>query len=276
MVSDKAVRFRSLHVDGEDARLYGSDDSDDGAIARLFRSMPSFVAIDNEESSYRITLITWFRSELRLKIEPSPPRSVRWFEVNEEAGQTSRIEVTDFAGSQTLAGPLVVAPPEARDDILSRLVLETLTNYDNVVFRTPTTRREYERTQLDGIRRGAFSLEPPGQLLLRFLDQLALALDEPEGTMTRIPAPWAAVLQARDRTDGRRWISDPAILLEPIDGVTIGVDTVVSEPRRWLLYLTAVPDWSIRVAPKAMRDAVRVSATDDRGGRTHRGQKEDN
>ena len=194
--------------------------------------MPSFVAIDNEESSYRITLITWFRSELRLKIEPSPPRSVRWFEVNEEAGQTSRIEVTDFAGSQTLAGPLVVAPPEARDDILSRLVLETLTNYDNEP--SFVLRQRVESTS--GLSSTAFVVVPLvsshlANRRLRFLDQLALVLDEPEGTMTRIPAPWAAVLQARDRTDGRRWISDPAILLEPIDGVTIGVDTVVSEPR---------------------------------------------
>ena len=51
--------------------------------------------------------------------------------------------------------------------------------------------------------------------------------------MVNIPPAWATLLQARDRADGPNWAIDPAILLEPIDGVTIRIETVVSEQAGW-------------------------------------------
>lgn len=59
---------------------------------------------------------------------------------------------------------------------------------------------------------------------------------------------------------------DPAVVVGPIDGVTIGIDTVISEPDGWLLYMTAHPYWWVSREPGTEQYAADVRATDDQGG----------
>jgi hypothetical protein len=65
---------------------------------------------------------------------------------------------------------------------------------------------------------------------------------------------------------GGRWCYG----LPPIEEVTLRLDTLVSAPDSWRLYLRAAPDWYKHGEPdedggQSVREIVSVSAEDDRG-----------
>lgn len=79
------MRFHSMRASARQACLYGWGDSNGLALAKLFRSPPSYPTVDDSGSTYEVTLGSWFHSErivlTQLEIEPPPPRSAQWLDL---------------------------------------------------------------------------------------------------------------------------------------------------------------------------------------------------
>jgi hypothetical protein len=71
---------------------------------------------------------------------------------------------------------------------------------------------------------------------------------------------------AADRTDGARHHLDLGITLPPIDGITLRLDSLVSAPNGWSLFLRANPRWwRYRDDRRRKSSPVGIGAEDDRG-----------
>ena len=72
---------------------------------------------------------------------------------------------------------------------------------------------------------------------------------------------------AAPRADGPRLYRDIGVVLPAVGGVSIYLDSLISLPGSWLLYLRARPRWrSYGPAGRLEEDPVAVHAEDDRGG----------
>jgi hypothetical protein len=98
------------------------------------------------------------------------------------------------------------------------------------------------------------------------LRQLCAVLTE-HRPADRLPASWSGMLGAAQRADGPGHHLDIEAALPPIDGVTVQLDSLISWPGIWRLYLRATPAWW-RYSEDGRRKwhAVTVHAEDDRGG----------
>jgi hypothetical protein len=82
-----------------------------------------------------------------------------------------------------------------------------------------------------------------------------------------LPRSWSGILDAAQRADGPRRHLDIGAALPPIDGVTVRIDSLISWPASWRLYLRALPGWWNDSEDGHRRwNPVSVHAEDDRGG----------
>jgi hypothetical protein len=82
-----------------------------------------------------------------------------------------------------------------------------------------------------------------------------------------LPRGWHSVLNAADRADGPRLHIDLDTALPPTDGTAVRLNTLVSWPGSWDLYLQATPGWwTYSTDGQHKRDAMTVFAEDDLGG----------
>ena len=80
-------------------------------------------------------------------------------------------------------------------------------------------------------------------------------------------AEWSGMPGAALRADGPRLCRDIGVALPAIDGVSIHLDSLISLPGSWLLYLRARPRWPNHSrAGQREKDPVSVHAEDDYGG----------
>lgn len=80
-------------------------------------------------------------------------------------------------------------------------------------------------------------------------------------------AEWSGMPGAALRADGPQLYRDIGIALPAIDGVSIHLDSLISLPGSWLLYLRARPRWrTYSPAGQREKDPVSVHAEDDHGG----------
>jgi hypothetical protein len=72
---------------------------------------------------------------------------------------------------------------------------------------------------------------------------------------------------AAPRADGPPLYRDIGVALPPVDGVSTHLDSLISLPGSWQLYLRAQPRWrNYSQAEERGKDSVSVHAEDDRGG----------
>ena len=82
-----------------------------------------------------------------------------------------------------------------------------------------------------------------------------------------LPSGWHSVLNAADRADGPTLHVDIDTALPPVDGTAVRLNTLVSWPDSWDLYLQATPGWWIYSTDgQHKRDAMTVFGEDDLGG----------
>jgi hypothetical protein len=80
-------------------------------------------------------------------------------------------------------------------------------------------------------------------------------------------AEWSGMPGAALRADGPRLYRDIGVALPAVDGVSIHLDSLISLPGSWQLYLRARPRWrNYGRAGRREKDPVSVHAEDDRGG----------
>jgi hypothetical protein len=81
------------------------------------------------------------------------------------------------------------------------------------------------------------------------------------------PAEPPAVPDVVPRADGTQFYRDIGVTLPAVDGVSIRLDSLISLPGSWQLYLRARPRWrNYGPAGRLAQDPVLVHAEDDRGG----------
>ena len=82
-----------------------------------------------------------------------------------------------------------------------------------------------------------------------------------------LPSGWHGVLNAADRADGQKLHVDIDTALPPVDGTAVRLNTLVSWPDSWDLYLQATPGWwAYSTDGQHKRDAMTIFAEDDLGG----------
>ena len=75
------------------------------------------------------------------------------------------------------------------------------------------------------------------------------------------------MIDAADRSDGASRHLDLSVALPQVDGAAVRVDSLISEPETWRVYLYAEPGWWIHSPDMSRKWAVMsVVATDDLGG----------
>lgn len=87
------------------------------------------------------------------------------------------------------------------------------------------------------------------------------------GPVREAAAGWSSMPGAVARADGPRLYRDLGVALPAVDGVSILLDSLVSLPNSWQLYLRARPRWrNYSRAGRRGKGPVSVHAEDDRGG----------
>ena len=88
-----------------------------------------------------------------------------------------------------------------------------------------------------------------------------------QGPADGLPPEWSSMINATNRTDGAQQHLDVAAALPEVDGIWVRVDSLVSEPEIWKLYLRPERGWWTYSTDRNRRwAAMAVHAQDDLGG----------
>lgn len=200
---------------------------------------------------------------LRLAVDPVPARERGWLELRGLDGSAARLVPSPRPDARVSRLAPVPEGPAARE--LSGLALHLigLTRYG-------IDHDDMERYCAAALARAAEiqqSGEPgtagarPGQLarLCAFLTG--------RGPADGLPPAWSGLIGAADRADGAPRHLDISAALPPVDDIVVRVDSLISEPGSWKVYLRAEPGWWT-YSPDRDRKwaAMLASAEDDLGG----------
>ena len=87
------------------------------------------------------------------------------------------------------------------------------------------------------------------------------------GPADGLPRGWSSMIDAADRADGASRHLDLSAALPQVDDTAVRVDSLISEPETWRVYLRAEPGWWSHSPDRtAYGPAMSVAAEDDLGG----------
>jgi hypothetical protein len=87
------------------------------------------------------------------------------------------------------------------------------------------------------------------------------------GPADGLPREWSSIIDAVGRTDGASRHLDLSVAFPQVDGTVVRVDSLVSEPETWWVYLRADPSWWIYSADRQRKwPVMSVAAEDNLGG----------
>jgi hypothetical protein len=241
------------------------------AMSALAEAITGAVALtDDQGTTYalRVTEISGSPEErglvsLRLGVSPVPSRERGWLELRGQDGSVARL-LRSIRPDARVSGPAPISDsPGVRE--LSELALRLIG-----LQLTGAGQNALERQCSNALTRAAEiqqSDEPdaagdlPGHLAR------LCALLTGHGAADRLPRGWSSILNAANSTDGPQQHLDIAAALPPVDDIVVRVDSFVSEPGTWKLYLRAEPGWWT-YSPDGNRKwaAMSVHAEDDLGG----------
>jgi hypothetical protein len=200
---------------------------------------------------------------LRLGVDPVPARECGWLELRGQDGSASRLVPSPRQDARVSRLAPVPEGPAARELSGRALDLIGFTRYG-------TDQGEMERycsaalARATEIRQSAESGtvgDLPAQLarLCAFLTG--------RGPADGLPREWSAIISAANLADGAQRHLDISAALPPVDDIVVRVDSLVSEPESWRVYLRAEPSWWIYSADGQHKRAVMLArAEDDLGG----------
>jgi hypothetical protein len=199
---------------------------------------------------------------LHLGVDPVPARERSWLELRGQEGSAARL--LPSARPHTRVGRLtpVTASPAVRE--LSNLALMLISLHltaqdDDVEQQCSQALARAAEIQRSGELGAAGDL--PGQLA-----QLCAFLTG-QGPADGLPREWASMINATNSTDGAQQHLDIAAALPEVDGIWVRVDSLVSGPETWKLYLRTERGWWAYSAERNRRwAAMTVHAEDDLGG----------
>jgi hypothetical protein len=86
------------------------------------------------------------------------------------------------------------------------------------------------------------------------------------GSADGVPRGWAGMIAAADRSDGAWQHLNLFVAFPRIDQTVVRVDSLLSEPETWRVYLRAEPGWWSYGIDRRKWPVMRVGAEDDLGG----------
>lgn len=200
---------------------------------------------------------------LRLGVDPVPARERGWLELRGQPGSAARLAPSPRPDARVSGLAPVPEDPAARELSEQALSLIGLSRYG-------MDQDEMERYCSAALARAAEiqqSAEPgtvgdlPGQLA-----RLCAVLTG-RGPADGLPSEWSGIISAASHADGASRHLDISAALPLVNDTVVRVDSLVSEPESWKLYLRAEPSWWIYSADRNRKWAVRsVAAEDDLGG----------
>ena len=199
---------------------------------------------------------------LHLEVDPVPARERSWLELRGQEGSATRL--LPSARPHTRVGRLtpVTDSPAVRE--LSNLALMLISLHltaqdDDVEQQCSQALARAAEIQRSGELGAAGDL--PGQLA-----QLCAFLTG-QGPADGLPPEWSSMINATNSTDGAQQHLDIAAGLPDVDGIWVRVDSLVSEPEIWKLYLRTGRGWWTYSTDRNRRwAAMAVHAQDDLGG----------
>jgi hypothetical protein len=196
---------------------------------------------------------------LRLGVDPVPARERGWLELRGQDGSAARLLPSarpDARVSRPAPVPGSLAGRELSEQALMLIGLQL----------TGAGQDAVQRYCSAALARAA-EIEPgaagdlPGQLAR------LCALLTGHGPADGLPPGWSSMFDAAQRTDGAQQHLDISAALPPVDDIVVRVDSLVSEPGSWSVYLRAEPGWWNYSADRHRKRAVMsVHAEDDLGG----------
>jgi hypothetical protein len=198
---------------------------------------------------------------LRLAVDPVPARERGWLELRGQDGSAARLAPSADLGARV--SRLAPASPAARE--LSGLALDLISlqflgaGPDEVERQCSVALARAAEIQQSGGPGAADDL--PGQLA-----RLCAVLTG-HGPAGGLPSGWSSVIDAAGRTDGPSRHLDLSVAFPGIDDTVMRVDSLISEPETWRVYLRAEPGWWNHSADmQRTGPAMSVAAEDDLGG----------
>ena len=202
-------------------------------------------------------------ASLRLGVNPVPASGRGWLELRGLDGSAARLVPSPRPDARVSRLAPVPEGPAARE--LSELALHLIG-----LTRLGADQEEMERYCSVALTRAAEiqqSAEPgtvgdlPGQLA-RLCDFLTR-----RGPADGLPRAWSSMISAAEHADGAPQHIDISATLPPVDDIVVRVDSLVSEPGYWKVYLRAEPGWWTYSADRNRKWAAMVAqAEDDLGG----------
>jgi hypothetical protein len=200
---------------------------------------------------------------LRLGVDPVPARERGWLELRGQGGSAARLLPSarpDARVSRLAPVPDSPAGRELSQQALMLIGLQLTGAGQNAMERycSAALARAAEIQQSD--EPGAAG-DLPGHLA-----RLCALLTE-HGPADGLPRGWSSMINAANRTDGAQQHLDISAALPPVDDIAVRIDSLVSEPGSWSVYLRAEPGWWTYSADRRRKRAVMsVHAEDDLGG----------
>ena len=200
---------------------------------------------------------------LRLVVDPVPARERGWLEVRGHDGSAARL--VPSAHAYTRVNHLSPAPYSPAAWVLSQQALGLIglqltgAGQDEMERQcSAALARAAEIQQADG---PGVAGELPGQLA-----RLCAVLTG-HGPADGLPRGWSGMIDAADRSDGASRHLDLFVSLPQVDDTVVRVDSLISEPGTWRVYLRAEPGWWSYSADRNRQwPVVSVAAEDDLGG----------
>jgi len=205
-------------------------------------------------------------ARLHLHLVPAPARECAWLELRNRDGATTRLWPSRRPTVRVGVPTPVSGSPAERE--LSHRALSAIAMHLSAIGEDGA---EFFRQQCAAAIAKAAEVRQSGALdaANKLPDQLArlcAALCD-RHPADDLPPAWSGMLDARRRTDGPELHFDIAAALPSIADTEVQVDSLISEPGSWRLYLRATPEWWTYSAARSLkRTVLSVRAEDKLGG----------
>jgi hypothetical protein len=205
-------------------------------------------------------------ARLHLHLVPAPVRACAWLELRNRDGATTRLSPSRRPIVRVGVPTPASGSPAERE--LSHWALSIIAMHISTIGEEGA---EFFRQQCAAALATAAEVRQSGALdtASKLPDQLArlcAALCDQQPA-DGLPPAWSGMLDAARRTDGPELHFDIAAALPLIADTEVQVDSLISEPGSWRLYLRATPDWWTYTADRSLkRTVLSVHAEDKLGG----------
>jgi hypothetical protein len=200
---------------------------------------------------------------LRLEVDPVPARERGWLELRGQDGSAARL--LPSAHPEVSVSRLAPVPdsPAARElsEQALRLIGLRLSGAGQEAVERQCSAALARAAEIQQSGEPGAAGDPPGHLA-----RLCAVLTG-HGPADGLPRGWSSMINAANRTDGAQQHLDVSAALPPVHDIVVRVDSLVSEPGSWKVYLRAEPGWWTYSADRHRKRAVMsVHAEDDLGG----------